>query len=87
MELRGEVFAIRPSVEWTRWQFDFSESDEFERFNTVNVLVHLSFVSGREKKQLNRMERKMDRILENQGDQTPPETDDSDYKGDEDIQR
>lgn len=79
LELRGETFAIRPAIEVTR--FVASSQDNFEAFNIVNVLVHLSWIGGREKKQLNRMERKLDRVLEQQGGTAqPPVTNDSDYR-------
>ncbi len=81
-ELRGEVLAIRPSLEFTRYVANFNDGSSFDGFNTVNVMVHIAWIGGREKKQLNRMERKLDKVLDNQGDTGPKPTDDSDYKPD-----
>lgn len=80
VEIRGETLMIRPALEFTRFVADF-DGETFEPFNTVNILVHIAFIGGREKKQLNRMERKLDRVIDNQegGQGGPPETDDSDY--------
>ncbi|ACY18325.1 hypothetical protein [Haliangium ochraceum] len=55
VELSGETFAIRPGVEFTRYEFGDSDG-----FNTVNFLLHLSFVRGTEKQQLDRIENKID---------------------------
>lgn len=71
-----ETFVIRPSVEFTEYLWEFGGDDDFERFNTVNVLVHLAWIGGTEKKQLNRIERKIDRITP-AGE--PPVEDDSPY--------
>ena len=63
LEIRGEVFAIRPSIEWT----DFAarlDQDNFKDFSTVNVMVHLAWIGGREKKQLDRIENKLDKVLD-----------------------
>jgi hypothetical protein len=78
-ELRGEVLAIRPAIEVQRWQANLG-GETFDPFTTVNVMVHVAWIGGREKKQLNRMERKLDRVLDNQGDKGAKPNDDSDYK-------
>ena len=81
-DLRGETFVIRPAVEFTDYEWDFG-GDSHRRFSTVNVLVHWAMILGREKKQLNRMERKIDRITDNTEGRPrggePPVTDDSNY--------
>ncbi len=61
IEFSGETFAIRPGVEFTRYQFNVDDED-FDGFNTVNFLIHLSFIRGREKQQLDRIERKLDAL-------------------------
>jgi hypothetical protein len=65
IELRGEVFLFRPAVEFTQWQANLSDSDgttEFDPYNTVNVVLHIAFIGGREKKQLDRIENKLDNM-------------------------
>lgn len=61
LEFSGATFAIRPGIEVTRYQLDFGDDDDtFDGFNTINVMVHLSFIRGREKQQLDRIEQKLD---------------------------
>lgn len=64
VDLHGETFTIRPSVEFTRYLYNFStdSGSTSDGFNTVNFLVHIAFVGGREKKQLDRIEQKLDRM-------------------------
>ena len=83
IEIRGETFVMRPAVEWTEYVADF-RGGAFEEFRTFNVVVHFAGISGREKKQLNRMERKLDRVIDNtegrpHDPNEPPPTDDSNY--------
>lgn len=63
-DLHGATFSIRPAVEFTRYVANLSSDtgSSSEGFNTVNVLVHLAWTGGREKKQLDRMERKLDNL-------------------------
>ncbi|MCG8424005.1 MAG: hypothetical protein MJE77_39440 [Proteobacteria bacterium] len=61
-EFSGETFAIRPGVEFTRYSIDFDDEDDFEEFNTMSIMVHLSWIRGREKQQLDRIENKLDRM-------------------------
>jgi hypothetical protein len=63
-DLHGETFSIRPAVEFTRYLYNFSAngSSASDGFNTVNVLVHLAWTGGKEKKQLDRIEQKIDRL-------------------------
>ncbi len=83
-DIRGETLVIRPSVEWTRYLADFSSDQDFDEFSTVSINVHIGFIGGREKKQLNRMERKLDRVIDDVEGRPhhgePPITDDSDYE-------
>ena len=60
-DLHGETMSIRPAFEWSRIVYN-SNGKDFEPFNTFNVLVHISFIGGREKKQLDRIERKLDNM-------------------------
>ena len=60
-DLHGETMSIRPAFEWSRIIFN-TDGDNFKPFNTFNVLIHVSFIGGREKKQLDRIERKIDNL-------------------------
>jgi hypothetical protein len=84
IELRTETLLVRPGFEWTEYVADFDDSPEFDGFRTFSVIAHFAILTGTEKKQLNRMERKMDRIIDNQEGRPhppnePPPTDDSPY--------
>jgi hypothetical protein len=63
-DLHGETFTIRPSVEFTRYVADLSSGSNSSsaNFNTINFLVHIAWIGGREKKQLDRIERKLDNL-------------------------
>lgn len=63
-DLRGETFSIRPAVEFTRYVANLSSgsNSSSENFNTVNFLVHIAWTGGKEKKQLDRIERKLDNL-------------------------
>jgi hypothetical protein len=63
-DLHGETFSIRPAIELTRYVANLSSDTDSasESFNTVNFLVHLAWTGGREKKQLDRIERKLDNL-------------------------
>ena len=63
-DLHGETFTIRPSVEFTRYLYNFSAGDSStsDGFNTVNIMVHIAWAIGKEKQQLNRIENKIDRL-------------------------
>jgi hypothetical protein len=63
-DLHGETFSLRPAVEFTRYVANLSSDSgsDSEGFNTVNFLVHLAWIGGREKKQLDRIERKLDNL-------------------------
>jgi len=73
-DLHGEVFTIRPAVEVTRYVANLSTSSgsSSEGFNTVNVLVHIAWTSGKEKKQLDRIERKIDNATAPPPGEPPP---------------
>jgi hypothetical protein len=86
LELRSETFFVRPGLEWTEYVADFDDDPSFDRFRTFSVVAHFGIIVGAEKKQLNRMERKMDRIIDDQEGRPhdpnePPPTDDSPYPG------
>ncbi|HEX2688827.1 MAG TPA: hypothetical protein VHN14_19525, partial [Kofleriaceae bacterium] len=63
-DLHGETFTIRPAVEFTRYVADLSSDSNSTsaHFNTVNFLVHIAWTGGKEKKQLDRIERKLDNL-------------------------
>jgi hypothetical protein len=84
VELRTETMLVRPGVEWTEYVADFGSDPDFDGFRTFGVVAHFAIITGTEKKQLNRMERKLDRVIDNQEGRppppgTPPPTDDSPY--------
>jgi hypothetical protein len=58
-DLHGEVMSIRPAVEFTRFVWSSNGTDPF---NVVNYMVHIAWTGGREKKQLDRIERKIDNL-------------------------
>lgn len=62
LDLHGESLSIRPAFEFTQYVADFSAGNDFHRFNTVNFLVHVAWTGGRDKQQLNRIERKLDAL-------------------------
>jgi len=62
-ELSGETFFIRPTVEFTRYQVMVEAEGEDTGWNPINNLafmVHFGWVYGREKQQLDRIEKKVD---------------------------
>ena len=59
-EIRGETFFFRPMVEFAR-VFKLS-SDRKSPWNRVSVAVHMGWIMGREKQQLDRIEKKLDKI-------------------------
>ena len=62
-ELSGETFFIRPSVEFTRYQVMIDVEGQDTHWNPLNnlaVMVHIGWVYGREKQQLDRIEKKVD---------------------------
>jgi hypothetical protein len=61
-DLHGETMSIRPAFEWSRVVYSANGRSDFEPFNTFNVLVHIAFIGGREKKQLDRIEHKLDNM-------------------------
>jgi hypothetical protein len=67
-DIHTETFHIRPAVEAAYWSFSYEIDGMSERsdFNTLSVLVHIAWVGGTEKKQLNRIEQKIDNLS------TPP---------------
>jgi hypothetical protein len=71
-DLHGEVMSIRPAVEVTRYVAEFGNNNAFEPFTTVNFLVHIAWTGGRTKRQLDRIENKLDRALPGPGTPYPP---------------
>jgi hypothetical protein len=65
-ELRGSVFFARPAVEFIRYQSNLESNNGWKPFNSINFLVHFGWVFGREKQQLDRIENKLDKSLEQQ---------------------
>ncbi|MDD5223348.1 MAG: hypothetical protein PHE84_05105 [bacterium] len=65
-ELRGSVFFARPAIEFVRYQTNLGSDDNsgWRPFNSINFLVHFGWVFGREKQQLDRIENKLDKALE-----------------------
>lgn len=63
-DLHGETFSFRPAVEFTRYVANLSSGSDSASagFNTVNFMVHLQWTLGKEKKQLDRIERKLDQL-------------------------
>lgn len=62
-DLHGDTFSIRPAVEFTRYIARLDDNDgssSEDGFNTVNFLVHIAWTGGKEKQQLDRIERKID---------------------------
>lgn len=62
IDLHGETFSIRPAVEFTRYIARVNSEDDSaeDGFNTFNILVHIAWTGGKEKKQLDRIEKKID---------------------------
>ncbi len=58
-DIHGETLSIRPAFEFTKYVANVN-GDTFDGFNTVNFLVHIAWTGGREKQQLDRIERKLD---------------------------
>ncbi|MEZ4398895.1 MAG: hypothetical protein R3B06_02690 [Kofleriaceae bacterium] len=61
-DLHGETFSIRPAVEFTRYVARLDGDSDSAGFNVVNMLVHIAWTGGKEKKQLDRIERKIDAL-------------------------
>lgn len=70
IEVSGEVAYVRPSVEFNTMTFRPEGSNQ--RIKTGALVFHVGRVSGREKKQLDRIEEKVDRMEEDQEDERPP---------------
>jgi len=63
-DLHTDSFFVRPAFEFNRYQSNFDEEfeDSFEAFNSYGFMINVGFVIGRTKKQLDRMEQKIDRL-------------------------
>ena len=62
LDLHGETFSIRPAVEFTQYVARLDDSEGDANFNTLNFLVHIAWTGGKEKQQLDRIERKLDTL-------------------------
>ena len=64
IEIRGESFFLRPTFEFNRYQSNFDDDfeDSFEAFNSFGFMLNIGFVIGRTKKQLDRIEKKIDNL-------------------------
>ena len=64
VSIHGETFFFRPTFEFNRYQSNLDDEfeDSFEPFNSFGVMITVGFVIGRTKKQLNRIEEKIDRL-------------------------
>lgn len=64
-EIHTDSFFFRPAIEFNRYQSNFSSQFEstFEAFNSYGFMVNIGWVIGKTKKQLDRMEKKIDRLL------------------------
>ncbi|MBK9033821.1 MAG: hypothetical protein IPL61_21565 [Myxococcales bacterium] len=61
-DLHGETFSIRPAIEFTRYVARLDDTDGSSDFSTFNFLVHIAWIGGKEKQQLNRIEKKIDAL-------------------------
>ena len=64
LEVHTDSFFVRPAFEFNRYQSNFDDDfeDSFEAFNSYGFMVNLGFVIGKTKKQLDRIERKIDNL-------------------------
>ncbi len=72
-DIRGETFVLRPGVEYTRYtaRIDSDSIDDFDAVDVFSFFIHGSFIRGREKQQLNRIENKLDRVLDERQPRDP----------------
>jgi hypothetical protein len=59
-EISGETFFFRPTIEFAR--IVPAAGADWSGYNRVSVAVHLGWILGREKQQLDRIEKKIDKI-------------------------
>ncbi len=64
LEFSGKVFHIRPVIEVSRMAPLKPEEVDWQPFKRTRFVLHLGFVLGKEKKQLDRLEEKLDKSLE-----------------------
>ena len=64
LDLHTDSFFVRPAFEFNRYQSNLNDEfeDSFEPFNSYAFMINVGFVIGRTKKQLDRMEQKIDRL-------------------------
>jgi hypothetical protein len=70
LEFSGNAFAVRPGVEYTNYVASF-DGENFNPFSTISIFVHLQFTFGKTKKQLDRIENKLDNMMGNDGPGAP----------------
>lgn len=76
LDIHTESFFVRPTFEFNRYQSNLNEEfeDSFEAFNSYAFMLNIGFVIGKTKKQLDRMEQKIDRLLPAPGPAPAPPT-------------
>lgn len=64
LDIHTDSFFVRPAFEVNRYQSNLNSEfeDSFEPFNSYGFMVNVGFVIGKTKKQLDRMEQKIDRL-------------------------
>lgn len=62
VEFTGETFHIRPLIEFSAISPAEPERVEWKTYGRTSILIHLGWVLGSEKQQLDRMEKKIDRL-------------------------
>jgi hypothetical protein len=63
-EIRGEAFFMRPMIEFARSYPLSGTGDRWVPFNRLSVTAQFGWIMGREKQQLDRIEKKLDKALE-----------------------
>lgn len=64
LDIHTDSFFVRPAFEFNRYQSNLNKDFEetFEPFNSYAFMLNIGFVIGKTKKQLDRMEQKIDRL-------------------------
>ena len=71
-EISGETFFFRPMVEFAR--VNPAGGADWSGWNRMSVAVHLGWIMGREKQQLNRIENKIDKMNNSGGNSEQKKT-------------
>ena len=66
VSVHGQTFFFRPTFEFNRYQSNLDEEfeDSFKPFNSYGLMINIGFVIGRGQKSLDRIEKKVDTIIE-----------------------